>query len=148
MMNWSNYMKKKGFTLVEVIMGLFLLGLISITILPIINTSFMRLKNHSIRVKMVYIGESIIENIKAYDIESNSDLFICGTSLEEIIQGLRDEDDFSMDLNYYECNNEFTAKLTKTNTSGELWLLTVLVSCNTERNNIKDVKYMAYLQKK
>ena len=58
-------MDRKGFTLVEVLIGLSLLGLVSVTILPIISSSMMNLNKNNIRMEMNYLGETVIERIKA-----------------------------------------------------------------------------------
>ena len=86
-------MRKKGFLLIGVLMGLFLLGLITVTCLPILNTTSNNLKLAKDKMDMVFIAESTIEQIKAFDYSrTKEDEYLYGMGLVELIQILKDED--------------------------------------------------------
>lgn len=57
-------MKRKGFSLIEVLVGLSLLGLISVTALPMLTFSFNNFARVKARSEMCYIGEMVVEKFK------------------------------------------------------------------------------------
>jgi len=138
--------KKKGFTLIEAIIGIGLLGLISVTTLPIMATSFMNLKNHNIKMEMNYIGETVIERIKAFN-EESPDLNIYGTQVSEIIErfNLNDNANFTLFRNDDE---PFLIKVKKENHSDKIWKIAVYIYHDKEGSNINHVEYKIYLPKK
>lgn len=141
-------MGKKGFTLIESIIGLFLLGLIAVTTLPIINSSFITLRNHDTKLQMVYTGEMVIEKIKAFNMESNSDVLIYDTTVYELIQLFRSNDSIEVKLPKNDNNEKFSLTIIKNQKSDYLWMLSVYVYDNKEGSNIGHVEYTAYLWKK
>lgn len=60
-------MKNKGFILLEIMVGLFLIGLISMTCLPILNLSKCNFNKIKEKNEMIYIGEMVIEKLKTKD---------------------------------------------------------------------------------
>lgn len=141
-------MYRKGFTLMETILGLFILGLIGITTLTIVNSSFISLRNQEIKLEMMYIGEMAIERIKAYKEENDTDLFIYDLSVSDLIQSFRLNDSFEVNLNNIGKNEEFSLKIIKSEKSSSVWILSVYVYCHKEGSNISNVEYKAYLPKK
>ncbi len=141
-------MDRKGFTLVESILGLFLLGLIGVTTLPIIHSSLIIFKNHNIRLEMMYIGEMTIEKIKAYNIDSESDLYIYDVAVSELIELFNRNNSIEIDLPKKENNEKFSLKIIKDEKLDSLWMLSVYVYHNKEGSNISNVEYLAYLRKK
>lgn len=71
-------MKKKGFIFLEIILGIFLLGLISIVALNLLNLTSVFFKKAEENIEIDYIVEMIIENLKSKD-EMSTD-FLNGLS--------------------------------------------------------------------
>ena len=138
--------KKKGFTLIEAIIGIGLLGLISVTTLPIMTTSFINLKNHNIKMEMNYIGEVVIERIKAFD-EESLDLYLYDIKISEIVEkfSLTNKTDFSKSIN--KDGEPFLIKLIKKNHSDKIWKIHVYIYHDKEGSNIGHVEYKIYIPK-
>lgn len=147
-MNRGNFIMKRGFTLVETILGLCLLGLITVTVLPIINSSLNRIRNHNTKIEMIYLGEMVIEKIKAFDIEKGVDMFIYDTKVVDIIELFKTESKIELTLPQNKTEEKFIIKLTKKEKSERLWELTVFVYEDKEGSNVSNVKYTAYLPSK
>jgi competence protein ComGC len=139
---------KKGFTLVETIMGLCLLGLIAVTVLPIINSAFHRINSHNTKIEMIYLGEMVVEKIKAYDAEKGVDIFIYDTSLFDIIELFKTNDEIDFILPQNQIDEKYNIKLIKKEKSEKLWELSVFVYEDKEGSKVSNVKYTAYLPPK
>lgn len=138
--------KKNGFTLIEAIIGLGLLGIISVTILPIINISFMNLKNHNIKMEMNYIGETVVERIKAFD-ENDMELYLYDTKISDIIDkfNLSNTSNFKL---YKNDEEPFLIEIKKENHSDNMWKVDVYIYHDKEGSNINHVEYKTYLPQK
>lgn len=139
-------MRKKGFTLIEAMMGLCLLGLIAVTVLPIINSAFVALDNHNTRMEMIYLGEMAMEKIKAFSADSDSQLFIYDKDVKEIVQLFRDND--SVEIILKDKDEKYSLKIFKNQKSDSLWMLSVYVYLNKEGSNMGYVEYKGYLPEK
>lgn len=147
-MNRGNDVKKRGFTLIESLMGLSLLGLISVIILPIVNSSFLIFNNHNIKLEMMYIGEMTVEKIKAFDIDSASSDYIYDTQVTEIIDLFKDNSNAEITIPKNQNNEKYLIKVIKKDKSESLWIIQVLVYQNKKGGSISHVEYKAYLPKK
>jgi len=136
--------KRKGFTLIEVMMGLFLLGLVSATVLPIFNTTFMNINKQRQKAEMLYASEMAIEKLKAYNPQSSVNLYIYNTDVKEIIQLFYDNDRVDVEISE---GGEYTIKIVKEDKSKFLWFIEVFVY-NKDWGNKNHVELEAYLQKK
>lgn len=58
-------MNRRGFYLIEVLMGICLIGLIAVTALPIVTFSYSNFNRVKIRSEMCFIGELAIEKLKS-----------------------------------------------------------------------------------
>lgn len=138
-------MNKEGFSLIDVIIGLFLLGLMSVTILPIISSSFINLSRNNIKMEMNYIGEMAIERIKAFNEGSPSNMHIYDVDMIEIIDLFRTNDTIQITLPREDSGEKYLLKINKDQQSDNLWKITVYVYHNKEGSNINNVEYKAYL---
>lgn len=66
--------KAKGFSLVEVICGIALVGVIAVSILPLINNSIKNISNLKNQNEMSFIAEMVIEKLKTSNAEAISTL--------------------------------------------------------------------------
>lgn len=138
-------MKTKGFTLIETLVGLFIIGIISVTILPIINISLLRLANMSIRMDMIYKSESIIEAIKAYNIESSEETFVCGESVSHIVNYLNSDENVEMEFLSKDDGEKYKVYIVKTKKSNNLWNINLYMDENKVGSKTCHVEYKALL---
>lgn len=136
---------KRGFTLIEVIMGLFLLGLIIVSVLPIANGAFYNLSKQKTRYNMIYTGEMVVERIKAFDCETSKELFVYDVEIGQLIEEFRGNDyiEISLDKEGY----DYPIKIIKENKSDSLWKIAVIVY-NKDGGKSDSVELKAYLPKK
>ncbi|MBU5426679.1 type II secretion system GspH family protein [Tissierella pigra] len=141
-------MKRKGFTLVEVIMGLFLLGLIFATILPIMSTSFLRLNNQKMRIEMIHLGEMVVERIKAFKEESSESITIYDVNVEDLIEEFKKDKIVEIILPEDKSSERYSLKIIKDEKFNNLWLLSVYVYHNKEGEILDYVEFKGYIPKK
>ncbi len=135
-------MRRNGFTLIEVMVGLFLLGLIASLTLPIINTSYMNLGKQRLRADMIYRSEMVMERLKAYRPKAYSTLKICDMDLKDIIEAFQNEEDVCIEIQ----DNDFIIDIDKSNKTPSLWY--VYVKVYKVRGRAKDyVDLEAYIPK-
>lgn len=139
-------MNKKGFILVEALMGIFFVGLISIvffSIFTLINNQFY---NMEIKNDMKYYGETIIERIKAFD--DNSDEYILDMNLDEIINNFYRKDDVSITLPLnMDGNFDYKVNINKKDRGNNLWKIIVEVYPKTNKTEIEGVRFEANIPK-
>lgn len=141
-------MREKGFLLIEVLTGLFVLGLITVTCLPILNATLYNLELIKYKMDMVFIAESTIEQIKAFDYnKTGEDEYLYGIELVELIQMLKDEDPavITLPLNIDHENFKYTCAIYKENNNESLWKIRVKVLSFERERNIKDVEIQAFM---
>lgn len=141
-------MERRGFTLVEVILGLFLLGLISVTTLPIVTSSLMNISKSKIKMEMNYIGEMAIERIKSYNEESSTDLYIFDKKLSEIVECFRNPGPSEVTISKEMENGKYLLKIIKDQRSDILWEISVYVYHDEEGSNLNHVEYKTYFLEK
>lgn len=136
---------KKGFTLIEVIMGLFLLGLITVTVLPLVNGIFFNFQKQKDKYNMIYTAEMAIEKIKAYDCDVDlNNIFIYDVDVGQLIQEFKSND--YVEINLDSEDYEYPVKIIKDNKSDSLWIIRVQVYKNGGK--LDNVELKAYVPKK
>ena len=141
-------MERRGFTLVEVLIGLFLLGLISVTVLPIVSSSLMNISKSKIKMEMNYIGEMAIERIKSYNEESTTELYIFDEKVSEIVELFRNPGSSEMIISQEGENGKYLLKLIKDQRTDILWKISVYVYHDEEGSNLSHVEYKTYFLEK
>lgn len=137
-------MDNKGFTLIETLVGLFLLGLIVITCLPIMNSGLYNINLAKEKALMVLEVESIVEKIKAYDC-MESDEYIFDMKLDDLVETLSDSAEITINLPLKDNSNfKYSCKIHKKNRGEELWELHVYLSHN-QNTRISRVDIMAII---
>lgn len=135
-------MMRKGFTLIEALIGISLLGLITVTVLPIVNSAYARYEEQKIRAEMIYLGESIIEKIKGYDFNIvDSPLY--DRQFEEMMSFIRYGDFRVWDLNQEVNGNNYKITIHKETRSEKLWRIIITVYEKGDGDNKRQVKYEA-----
>lgn len=142
-------MNKKGFLLIEVLIGIFFLGLISITFFPIFTLASNQLQNVEIKNDMKYYGETIIEKIKAFDFNNDNDNeHILDINLKELIHLFYKKDDVNINLPLNNDKNfKYRVNIYKNNKGNTLWRITVKVYPKTNENEIEGVVFEAFVRK-
>lgn len=114
-------MRKKGFILLEVILGIYLLGIVSLISLNLLGSTAIYLKRSRANMEIDYIGELAFESLKSKDDESLGFLnrLNCGENLEfPIPEALREK---------YQC------KVLLTDENEYLWAIEVRVYKNLDK---------------
>lgn len=138
-------MARKAFTLIEVMLGLLLLGLIAITILPTIHYSYNMVVRNNIKIEMMQVGEMAIEKLKAFKETSNEELYLYNIRVGDIIDLFQIEDEYSDTINFN--SKQYGIQILKKDKNEKLWQLHVLVSYE-KGEQYDEVEYKALLPKK
>ncbi len=141
-------MNKKGFSLIEVLLGLFLLGLISVSILPVLTSTVINMNKNKIKLEMNYIGEMALEKIKSYDEENFLDDFIFNEKTLDLIELFKKQENSKITLKESLNGENYLLEISKEERSNKLWLIKVCVYHDREGSNVKDVEYKNYIIKK
>jgi hypothetical protein len=141
-------MDRKGFLLIEVLMGLFLLGLITVTCLPILNTALNNIILVKEKMDMLFFAESTIEQLKSFNYDlTNRDEYLFDMQLRDLIDILKEEDTvtITLPLNIEDDFYPYRCTIYKENDSKNLWKICTEVfpfDNNKKISNIKVVTIM------
>lgn len=127
--------KSKGFSLVEVICGIALVGIIAVSILPLINNSIKNISNLKNQNEMSFIAEMVIEKLKTSNAEAVSTLEALDTngSIEYL--------DSDIDSERFKCS------ISKLSSTDKLIEFIVVVEHNSLGENF-NVEYKASVLRK
>ena len=140
-------MGKKGFLLVQALMGLSLLGIVVVCFLPI----FIILTNNyyliETKYEMKYLGEEIVEKIKSYDSDIENDDYILDARVEEIINCLDQSKIVNISLPFDEktVNYRYIVNIHKENINEILWVVDIEVKLKDDGNKIRSIVYRTYM---
>ena len=129
-------MKRKGFSLIELIVGIFLIGLVTIVALPIIQNSYMNYSRVKERQHMLYLCEMVVERMRFKDNNLN-DIFIeLETNNEIVLESIG-----TTDLGIYKCS------LSKTKETDFFIDLNVRIYIDNEMGSSQYVEYKTAIKK-
>lgn len=144
----SKNMNRKGFLLIEVLIGIFLLGLITTTFFPIFTLMNNQFKNVEIKNDMKYYGETVIEKIKAFDFNKSSGECILDMELEKLIDIFCENDEVEVDLPLSSDEDfRYRVNICKNNKGNNLWKIYVKVLPKNNKENMEGVSFETILQK-
>ncbi|NLY47077.1 MAG: hypothetical protein GX053_13970 [Tissierella sp.] len=123
-------MKNKGFILIDILTGLFLIGLITVVSLPLISSSHSNYLTIRTITEMNYLGESIYERLCSEDNYSRGLIEELTTSNEVLFNDLS--------LDYLE---KYTPKIKKTGQTENLLEIKIVITSNSHGGNIADVEF-------
>lgn len=129
-------MKRRGFTLIELIMGLFLIGLIATILMPIVQNSIGNYNKVKERQHMLYLCEMVVERLRAKD-----------ANIDTIFQDLEDNSQIIVstigetDLGKYKCS------ISKTKETTMFMNLDVRIYIDSEMGNSQYVEYKTVIKK-
>ena len=141
-------MGEKGFLLIEVLIGLFLFGIIVVICLPILGNSLGNIRLVKTKMDMVYVAESTMEQIKSFDYNFlKGDEYIFDMLLIELIDILMEGDSTSITLPLDEKDGSslYTCTIYKENYDKSLWKVWIEVSPLEEANKIRNVKVVTIM---
>lgn len=141
-------MKKSGFTLIELIISLSILGIVTITIVPLVNSQYNLFNRQKTKAEMIYTCESIIEKLKAYDNNNVNNIRICEIELSYIFELFNLQEKVEIDLEDNSNDIKYLINIRKEEKSKELWILYVSVNHNNDKRGVDGVTYKAYIPKK
>ncbi|NLW22388.1 MAG: type II secretion system protein [Tissierellia bacterium] len=139
-------MKKKGFLLIEILMGLFLLGIVSVTCLPILNAGIDNIKLNRKKVDMVFIAESTIEQIKSFENTWDEDEYLFHMPLIDLMELFSNQSSVSITLpSNLEESSQYKCTIYKENFDKNLWKIHIIISPTMEDNRVKDVSIWFFM---
>lgn len=129
-------MKRRGYILLDIIIGIFFLGLVAITALPVLNTSFRNFMNVRKQNEMNYIAENVIENLNSID-QKSSDVF---QNLESTY-----ETEY-LSLGSYK--DKYECKIVLLKQCQYIWELDVIIYFKNQEDKEHHVRYRVSIPKK
>lgn len=123
-------MKNKGFVLVDVLVGLFFIGLVSVLSLPLLSSSYSNYGSIKARTEMNYLGESIYERLCAKD-EYSSELIEKLNLRDEVI--FEDLDDYYLE--------KYHASVVNLNNCESFLDIKIVIKSNADGGNVSDVEF-------
>lgn len=141
-------MNNKGFIFVEVLVGLFLLGVAIVTYYPIINTSIYNLQLSKNRMEMINIAESTIEQLKSFSYDNTKeDEYLFDIQLISLINELIDKESSTINLPVNKSNNQwnYTCIIQKEEKLKNLLRIKVTISPIQKEQRLNDVVIEAFM---
>lgn len=140
---------EKGFLLIEVIMGLFLLGIIVVNCFPLLNIAIDNINIVKRKVNIVFVAESIMEKIKFYDYDLLDGESIFDMELKELVDIFNNSDSVIVKLPIDEENRayEYFCTIYKNDINDKLWKISIHISPKVEKKNVKDVILQSIIPK-
>ncbi len=129
-------MKNRGFILVDILTGLFLIGLITVVSLPLISSSHSNYIKIKTTTEMNYLGESIYERLCSNDDYSRVLIEQLATNDEVIFNDLNSE--------YL---GKYISKIEKINQEDNFFEINIIIKSNFNGGNIPDVKFKGTILK-
>ncbi len=120
----------------EVILGIFLIGIVVIYLLPGFNRIFLNLNKAREDTQLVYLAESIVESLKFERIH-NPEIFKTFEKKDSILYTNLDQED----LNQYNC------LIVKEDETDYLWTLRIIVSRKREKGRGSNIEIKASFPK-
>lgn len=141
-------MNKNGFLLIEVLLGIFLLGIVCVTYLPMFSLAQNNFYLLEVKNDMKFFAETIMERIKAFDYSNEETGYILDMGMTELFDLFYTKATVEITLpisDAFEC--KYDVIIIKKSKTDNLWDITVKVISKGNRERIKDVEFKALLPK-
>ncbi|QQY80598.1 prepilin-type N-terminal cleavage/methylation domain-containing protein [Keratinibaculum paraultunense] len=141
-------MNNKGFTFIEILVGLFLLGLLTVTYYPIINTSIYNLQLSKNKMEMINIAESTIEQLKSFNYnKTKEDEYLFDMQTISLINELvnKKSHTISLPLNKNDNHWGYTCIIQKEEKLKNFWKIRVTVSSIQKEQKLENVTIEAFM---
>jgi sensor histidine kinase YesM len=130
-------MKKRGFALIDVIVGLFLMGLVVVIAIPILSSTYGNYGNLNTLTEMTYLAEGIYERLNSLDDYS-----------QELIQDLLENDE----VVYRDLNNRhkdrYQSKILCLDYDENFIDVLIVISSIKGKGRVKDVEIQGSIFRK
>lgn len=141
-------MNNKGFSLINALVGVFLLGIIFVTIIPILTSAYINISRNQIKMEMNYIGEMALEKIKSFDENNSSEVFIFDKRVSDIVNLFKIQNTSEITLKEKIDGENYCLRIIKEDKKSGLWLIQSFVYHDKEGSKLPYVEYRAYIPKK
>ncbi len=141
-------MNNKGFTFIEILVGLFLLGLITVTCYPILNTSIHNLQLSKNKMEMINIVESTIEQLKSFSYDkTKEDEYLFDMQLISLMNELVDKESVVINLPLDKNSKQwkYICTIYKEEKAPNFWEIIVSVSFVNNEKRVNDVTIQAFM---
>lgn len=139
-------LRKDGFFLIEALMGLFILGIIVVTCLPLISISTENIKLAKVKSEMAYIAESTIEKMLSFNKNYENHEYVMDMKLIELMEILSIEDSVTIDLPYKDKNGwDYRLKIYKDTINSKLWNVKIEISSIREEKKIGEIRFQTII---
>lgn len=144
-------MNEKGYSLIEVLISILFISLITIIVLPLIQNGNYNFMHNKEKIEMGFLGEIILEQLKAFDYFNPSEDYILDIELSELMYLLSADGEVVVELPVNEENYNNTIDypyrvvITKKDIDKKLWKVGVNVGEHSE--NKRNLLYETYMLK-
>lgn len=129
-------MANKGYAFMDILIGLFLLGLTTVVVLPILSFSYNNYSKINIQTEMNYLGESIYERLSSKDEYSRGIIEELTTNNEAIFSDINDE--------YL---GKYQSKVIKLGEDDNFLEIKIIINSKTLGGNIPNVEFVGSVLK-
>lgn len=129
-------MRRRGFGLIDTIIGIFFIGLIVVTILPLPGISSIQYTKINAQTEMIYIGESIYERLCSEDEYSRN-----------LIEELMTRDEVIFDDLSDEYLDKYESKIKKTDEFDSYIDIKIIINSKSDGGHISDVEFQGSILK-
>lgn len=136
-------MKRQGLTLVEVILALFILGIICVLVFPVQHSLYYILARNDLYLEMMASGEMVVEKLRAYNPDSSRDLFIYESKVRDIMEEFSKVEDLTITLEDME-DKACRLIIRKKKKTEKLWEISTTVSC-LRGESYEEISYKAFI---
>lgn len=141
-------MNKSGYFLIGTLLGLTILGLISVTFLPIFTCIFNNIYLLETKDQMKYYGETIMERIKAFNYLDCREEYILDMDMTYLMDMFYEQEYVYLSLPISEdCEYKFYVDIEKVNISEDLWSINVIIISKDNPERLRNVAFKSLLAK-
>lgn len=146
-------MNEKGYSLIEVLISILFISLTTIVVLPLIQNSKFNFMDNKKKIEMGFLGEIILEQLKAFDYVNTEEDYILDIELSDLIYLLSADEEVIVELpiNEENLNNNidypYKVIISKRDIDKKLWKVGVNVEERSEKDNRKKLLYETYMLK-
>ena len=136
-------MKRQGLTLIEVVLAIFILGIVCTAVFPSLQSLYYILSKNDRYLVMMASAEMAVEKLRAYDPETSEDLLIYQRNVGDIMEELSSAKDLTVTLNDIE-NPACSLRINKKEKTKKLWEISTTVSC-LKGESYEEISYKAFI---
>lgn len=141
-------MNKRGFLLVEVLLSLCIFGIVVATCLPILSTALNNKRKAKEKLDMIYIAETIMEQIKSFNYNWPNDYQVYSIYIRELMDEFSCSEQVTVNFPIEDDNDgKYLCIINKYSINDKLWKITVELSTQRKREKGENVFLWCIIQK-